>query len=196
LGTSVSIVKVNNQSAPVPPGTNVTFTLTVTVVNGPADDVIVVDTLPLGYDAPTNISPGGSYNPATRKITWDLGDDVASGPHVVTYQAAVSAGVANGTQLVNVAVVTSPGTNCPPGVTPPAAACDDDSTVTVVVPGEGVAGGTPRATARAGALPSTSIGLQVNGWLAPVGLALMVMALGGLAVLNVADQRSRSRIRR
>jgi hypothetical protein len=207
-GPTVSIVKVNNQVAAVPPGTNVSFTLTVTVTNGPADDVIVVDTLPLGYNAPTNISPGGSYDPTTRKITWDLGDEVANGPHVVTYQAAVSAGVANGTVLTNVAVVTSPGTNCPPGAVPPAPECDDDSIVTVVVPGvaptptptptpgEQVLGGTPRATPRVGGLPSTSIVSPVNGWLAPVGLALMVMALGGLAVLNVADQRSRSRIRR
>ena len=129
---TVAIVKSNDASAPVLPGTNVGFTLTVTVGDGPANDVAVVDTLPAGYDAPTIISDGGTYDASTRQITWSLGD-LASGSYELTYQARVSAGVANGAQLVNVAVVTSPNSQCPDleSLEPE---CDDDSTVVVRVP--------------------------------------------------------------
>lgn len=129
---TVSIVKTNNQTASVLPGTAVTFTLAVTVSDGPADDVVVVDTLPVGYDTPTAISGGGTYAPATRTITWNLGDGLANGTYQLTYQAAVSAGTAQGASLVNVAVVTSSNSQCP-STTSLAPECDDDSTVTVRV---------------------------------------------------------------
>ncbi|MGH2357195.1 MAG: SpaA isopeptide-forming pilin-related protein [Candidatus Limnocylindria bacterium] len=128
----VAIEKVNDQSAPVLPGTNVRFTLTVTVSDGPANDVVVVDTLPTGYDAPTSISDGGTYDAGSRQITWELGD-LADGSYDLSYQAKVGAGVANGTQLVNVAAVTSPNSQCPDLETLEPE-CDDDSTVTVRVP--------------------------------------------------------------
>ncbi|HEX4983327.1 MAG TPA: Ig-like domain-containing protein, partial [Ilumatobacteraceae bacterium] len=129
---TVEIVKDNDQSASVLPGTDVTFTLIVTVADGPATDVMVVDTLPDGYDAPTLISDGGTYDPTTREITWSLGD-LADGSHELTYHAAVGADVAHGTQLVNVAVVSASNSQCPDG-SEPADECEDDSTVTVRVP--------------------------------------------------------------
>jgi uncharacterized repeat protein (TIGR01451 family) len=128
----VAIVKTNNQPNPVLPGTNVTFTLNVTVSDGPAEDVVVVDTLPAGFGAPTAISDGGTYSATTREITWNLGV-LADGSFELTYQAAVSAGVAHGSQLVNVAVVTSPNSQCPDLETLEPE-CEDDSTVIVRVP--------------------------------------------------------------
>ena len=66
----ISIVKSNDQPDPVLPGTVVTYSLTVTVADGPANDVDVVDTLPAGLDDPTNISDGGIWSSADRTITW------------------------------------------------------------------------------------------------------------------------------
>ncbi len=128
----VEIEKTNNQPDPVLPGTLVTYTLEVTVTDGPAEGVVVVDTLPAGLGDPTSISDGGVWVGTTRTITWTLGT-LANGTHELTYQAAVSATAQHGAVLTNVAVVTSTNSQCPVGV-PPAAECDDDSTVTVRVP--------------------------------------------------------------
>jgi fimbrial isopeptide formation D2 family protein/uncharacterized repeat protein (TIGR01451 family) len=128
----ISIVKVNNQPNPVLPGTVVSYTVTVTVSDGPANAVVVKDVLPAGLDAPTSISNGGSYTVATRTITWNLGQ-LANGSYALTYQAAVSAGTAQGATLTNLAVVTSPNSQCPSAASI-APECDDDSTVTVRVP--------------------------------------------------------------
>ncbi len=46
----IRIQKVNNQISSVLPGTNVTYTLTVTVSDGPALNAEVIDTLPAGLD--------------------------------------------------------------------------------------------------------------------------------------------------
>ncbi|HET6380345.1 MAG TPA: SpaA isopeptide-forming pilin-related protein [candidate division Zixibacteria bacterium] len=129
---AVAIEKVNDQTDPVLPGTVVSYTLTVTVSDGPAEDVVVTDVLPLGLDAPTSISDGGTYAPATRTITWNLGD-LADGSRVLTYQAAVSADVAHGETLTNVAIVTSQNSQCPDAESL-GPECEDDSTVTTRVP--------------------------------------------------------------
>jgi uncharacterized repeat protein (TIGR01451 family)/fimbrial isopeptide formation D2 family protein len=129
---TVAIQKVNDQPDPVLPGTVVSYTVTVTVSDGPAKDVTVSDVLPLGLDAPTSISDGGTYAGGTRTITWNLGD-LADGSYELTYQAAVSASAAHGDELVNVATVTSSNSQCPDDETL-ADECVDDSTVTVRVP--------------------------------------------------------------
>ncbi|HEX2194643.1 MAG TPA: SpaA isopeptide-forming pilin-related protein [Candidatus Limnocylindria bacterium] len=129
---TVEIVKVNDQPDPVLPGTVVSYTLTVTVGEGPAEDVVVTDVMPQGLDAPTSISDGGTYDEAARTITWELGD-LADGSYELTYQAAVSLDAEHGDELVNLAVVTSPNSQCPDAENL-ADECDDDSTVTVRVP--------------------------------------------------------------
>ncbi len=72
----VEIEKTNNQPDPVLPGTVVSYTLEVTVSDGPADDVVVKDTLPPGLDDPTSISPpaacgtrGPGPSPGTLAMT-------------------------------------------------------------------------------------------------------------------------------
>jgi uncharacterized repeat protein (TIGR01451 family) len=128
----VEIDKVNDQDEPVLPGTVVSFTLTVSVSDGPASDVVVVDTVPDGYDDPTAISDGGTWNGTDRTITWNLGD-LDDGDYELTYQAAVGLDAEHGDELVNVAIVTSPDSQCPDeeNLEPE---CEDDSTVTVRVP--------------------------------------------------------------
>jgi uncharacterized repeat protein (TIGR01451 family) len=127
----IKIEKSNDAIAPVLPGTTVNYSLIVTVTDGPASDVVVVDMLPAGLDDPTNISDGGTWDSSTRTILWDLGD--LDGVKELTYQAAVSADDTNGQVLKNVAVVTSPNTQCPDAESL-ADECVDDSTVTVRVP--------------------------------------------------------------
>ena len=129
---TVAIEKVNNQSEPVLPGTTVSFTLTVSVSDGPASDVVVIDTLPAGYDDPSSISDSGVWDGGARTITWELGS-LEDGDYELTYQAAVSADAEQGDELVNVAVVTSSNSQCPDDESL-ADECDDDSTVLVRVP--------------------------------------------------------------
>ena len=129
---TVAISKSNDQPAPVLPGTVVSYTLDVTVGDSQASDVVVTDTLPEGLDAPTSISEGGIYDASTRTITWELGD-LDPGSYELTYQAAVSLDAEQGDELVNLAVVTSPNSQCPDAENL-ADECDDDSTVTVRVP--------------------------------------------------------------
>jgi uncharacterized repeat protein (TIGR01451 family) len=69
-GADLQIVKTVNNTLPKI-GEVIAFTLVVTN-NGPesANGVVVTDELPIGFANPTNISNGGSYNSATRTITW------------------------------------------------------------------------------------------------------------------------------
>ena len=129
---TVAIDKANDAVGSVLPGTLVSYTLTVTITDGPAEDVQVVDTLPDGLEDPGNISNGGSFDATDGTITWDLGD-LADGEYTLTYEARVAAGAEQGDELVNVATVTSPNSQCPDLETL-GPECDDDSIVTVRVP--------------------------------------------------------------
>ncbi|MCV0404503.1 MAG: DUF11 domain-containing protein [Chloroflexi bacterium] len=129
---TISLVKVNDAAGPVLPGTSVTYTLSLTVSDGPAEDVEVVDLLPAGLEAPTGISHGGTFDDAGGTITWSLGE-LADGEYVLEYVAIVADDVANGAELVNVASATSPNSQCPDAETL-GPECEDDSTVVVRVP--------------------------------------------------------------
>ncbi len=127
----IRIQKVNDQISSVLPGTTVTYTLTVTVQDGPALNAEVVDTLPAGLDDPTSISDGGTWSSADRTITWQFAS--LDGMTELTYKAKVSADDSHGQVLENVVVVTSPNTQCPDTETI-GDECTDVSDVTVRVP--------------------------------------------------------------
>ncbi|MBA4170358.1 MAG: DUF11 domain-containing protein [Chloroflexi bacterium] len=128
----ITLDKENDAVGSVLPGTTVTYTLTLTVDDGPADDVMLADSLPVGLENPTNISNGGVFDDATNMITWDLGE-LADGEYTVTYQATVADDVENGEELVNAAAATSTNSQCPDLETL-GPECEDDSTVTVRTP--------------------------------------------------------------
>jgi uncharacterized repeat protein (TIGR01451 family)/fimbrial isopeptide formation D2 family protein len=128
----IAIAKSNNQPDPVLPGTVVTYSLKVTVSDGPASSVTVVDALPAGLDAPTSISDSGTWDGTARTITWQFAS-LPNGDKTLTYQATVSAGDTHGQVLRNDVYVTSTNTQCPDSETL-AAACQSTSTVTVRVP--------------------------------------------------------------
>jgi len=129
---TIALEKENDAVGSVLPGTTVTYTLTLTVDDGPADDVMVVDTLPVGLENPTNISDGGEPSADGSSITWDLGD-LADGEYTLTYEATVADDVENGEELVNAAAATSTNSQCPDLETL-GPECEDDSTVIVRVP--------------------------------------------------------------
>ena len=128
----ITLDKENDSVGSVLPGTEVTYTLTLTVEDGPAEDVQVVDALPAGLENPTDISDGGLFDSTTGTITWSLGG-LADGEYTVTYQAVVANDVENGEELINAAAATSTNSQCPDLETL-GPECEDDSTVTVRVP--------------------------------------------------------------
>ncbi|HSK93375.1 MAG TPA: hypothetical protein VLA76_04880, partial [Candidatus Angelobacter sp.] len=129
---TIALAKANDTEGPVLPGSTVTYTLTLTVDDGPAEDVEVVDLLPDGLEAPTNISDGGVFDAVAGTITWSLGD-LTDGQYTLSYQATVADDVEHGEELVNAAAATSPNTQCPDleSIEPE---CQDTSTVVVRVP--------------------------------------------------------------
>ena len=130
--TVIGLEKENDAVGSVLPGTTVTYTLTLTISDGPAEDVMVVDSVPVGLGDPTNISDGGVASADGSTITWELGD-LADGEYTLTYEATVADDVANGEELVNAAAATSTNSQCP-DVETLGPECEDDSTVIVRVP--------------------------------------------------------------
>lgn len=128
----ITLDKENDAVGSVLPGTTVTYTLTLTVDDGPADGVMVADSLPVGLESPTNISNGGVFDETTNMITWDLGE-LADGEYTLTYQATVADDVENGEELVNAAAARSTSSQCPDFETL-GPECEDDSTVIVRTP--------------------------------------------------------------
>ena len=120
---NIIILKTNGTTGSVVPGTAVDFTLTLDVINGPIDNVTIVDQLPAGIGNATLISDGGTYSAATNRITWNL-TNVADN-ETLTYRAVVSATATAG-NLTNLAEITD-GPCVGDG-------CEDTSTVTVRVP--------------------------------------------------------------
>jgi hypothetical protein len=83
--------------------------------------VVVTDVLDVALGTPTAISNGGTYNAATRTITW-TGLTVGVGAAnslALTYQAQVLATATNGTLINNTAVIAPP-TEGGPGGSPSA----------------------------------------------------------------------------
>jgi uncharacterized repeat protein (TIGR01451 family) len=120
----ISIEKTNGTTGSVLPGTVVDFTLTLSVENGPVEGITIVDQLPTGISAATNISGGGSYDSATNQITWSDLSEVTDGD-TLTYSATVSATATAGSYTNTATITEGPCVGDD---------CTGDSTVTVRVP--------------------------------------------------------------
>ncbi len=92
------------------PNVGDTVTYTITVDNaGPslAQAVVVTDTIPTGTTF-VSASNGGTYNPATREVTWSLGNDFPLGHKELTVQATVDTPASGAiAPIVNTATVSS-----------------------------------------------------------------------------------------
>ena len=86
---------------PVDAGTDLTYTINWEVTgNEPAKDAMVVDTLPALVTF-VSASDGGVYDPATRTITWDLGEVMTPESGSLTVVVNVPSPQYNGTQFTN-----------------------------------------------------------------------------------------------
>ncbi|MEO8247021.1 MAG: isopeptide-forming domain-containing fimbrial protein [Chloroflexota bacterium] len=128
---AVSILKDNNTEGPVTRGSTVHYSLTVTVTDGPAHDVVITDALPAGIDYKTDTadpSAGFSLSLDGRTLTWDAGT-LATGTYTFEYDGLVANDAPIGSDITNVGcVAASDDAN-----TGEPAICDD-STVTVTPP--------------------------------------------------------------
>jgi uncharacterized repeat protein (TIGR01451 family) len=102
----VSIVKGDGVTA-VAPGDTLTYTLTATNnAAWPATGVVVTDELPAPLTF-VSASDGGSYDATTRTVTWNLGELAGGAARTAQVVATVGAGLQDGTQVQNSAVVTT-----------------------------------------------------------------------------------------
>ena len=120
LCPSASISKTNDAEGKQAPGATVGYTLTLSVVNGPISTMTVKDVLPANFGTPSAISDGGTYDAATRTITWTLAN-VANGKQL-TYDVVIATATQGGS-YTNIATITEG-----PCV---AGACEDTSVVPV-----------------------------------------------------------------
>ncbi|QIK63723.1 DUF11 domain-containing protein [Leucobacter viscericola] len=101
---SVSIVKTDNKTV-VGAGEETTYDVTVT--NTGTDQVTGVtatDVLPAGLTF-VSATDGGAYDPALRRVTWNVGTLAAGAAQTVHVTATVDADVKPGQQIRNVAIV-------------------------------------------------------------------------------------------
>jgi fimbrial isopeptide formation D2 family protein/uncharacterized repeat protein (TIGR01451 family) len=106
---TVDIVKVNNTEGPVTRGSTVHYTLTVTVTDGPAHDVMVTDDLPAGINYKTDTadpSAGFSVSLDGRTLTWDVGT-LATGTHTFEYDGLVANNAPIGSDITNTGCVAA-----------------------------------------------------------------------------------------
>jgi uncharacterized repeat protein (TIGR01451 family)/fimbrial isopeptide formation D2 family protein len=104
---SMTIDKVNNAEGPVARGSIVSYTLTVSVSDGPINMAEVTDTLPAGLTYLVgSADPATGFSVSGQELTW-LVDSLATGSHEFTYDAIVDDDAAIGTALVNTGCVTS-----------------------------------------------------------------------------------------
>jgi uncharacterized repeat protein (TIGR01451 family) len=144
---STSTKRVSGQAGPgntARPGNTLTYTVTLINTGSIAGTgVVVTDVLDVALGTPTAISNGGTYNAATRTITW-TGLTVGVGAAnslALTYQAQVLATATNGTLINNTAVIAPPveegqgGSPSAPVITVTTPNLSGSSKGVVVVPG-------------------------------------------------------------
>ena len=74
-----------------------------------ATNVVIEDNLPTNLEmVEGSISNGGTYNPTTRRITWNIASlPVEEEAQIVTFKANIKPGTAEGTKIVNTAGIRS-----------------------------------------------------------------------------------------
>jgi len=150
--------------------------LTYTLTNGPVTNAVITDPIPAGLTyVDLSASDGGVYDPGTKTLTWTFPTLSDSG--FVTFKTTVNEDAPAGV-ITNITTIES-------NETP---SDDGEDFVRIVENQEQGGTGTPAAS-----VPNTAVNLPTTGGTVPAllfGLVLIV-ALGGLAYLNVASVRRR-----
>ena len=158
---------------------SVTWTLNYTLTHGPVTHAVITDPLPTGFSF-VSASNGGTYDPTTKTITWNLGDLTGSGSVSLVTSVNVAT-ISRSHPVVNIATIASDQT--------PSDSGQDSVTVT----SGGTEAGNPTPTP---IVPNTAVAFGPAGQPISVPIELLVAlclgSLGGLAVANVrAVQRRR-----
>ncbi len=102
--STLSIVKTDSAD-PVKPGDPLTYTLAWTVAgNSPVTNLVITDTLPTQLTF-VSASNSGTYDAATRLLSWSLGNHVPGDTGSVTVNVTVSSDLSNGAVITNTATV-------------------------------------------------------------------------------------------
>lgn len=103
----LSVTKSHTPSGAVHGGQNITYTVTAAnaASRAIAHEAVITDTLPAGLTPVTPIANGGSWDAATRTITWPAVDIASAASAGRSYVATVGAPVGSGTDLDNTVVV-------------------------------------------------------------------------------------------
>lgn len=106
---AITLAKSVSPATQVPPGATLTYTLAYSNPGtGPATNFVITDVLD-GFLQDPVPSSGGTYDPATRALTWNLGTLAAGASGSVSFTAKVSAAAADGTVINNVGVARADG---------------------------------------------------------------------------------------
>lgn len=106
---AITLAKSVSPATKVPPGTTLTYTITYSNTGaGPATNFVITDVLDGFLQDPAPSSPG-TYDPATRTLTWNLGTLAAGASGSVSFTAKVSSAAADGTVINNVGVARADG---------------------------------------------------------------------------------------
>jgi hypothetical protein len=162
-------------------GDTLSYVLSWTMTNGPLHGMVITDVLPDGLGVPSNISDDGTYDAATRTITWNLG--TVGGNGVVTYDIVVTASVesAEGQLFENVATIDSDETSPD----------DDDADANVVPEGDVEA-----ATFVPTLPPTDAVGTDGDGGSSGPGLGLAILFLVAVVIATTILTPARSAVRR
>jgi uncharacterized repeat protein (TIGR01451 family) len=157
----------------------VTWTLIYTLTDGPVTGAVISDPLP-DFLAFVSASDDGDYDPATRTITWDLGDLMVDGSDSVSFVTMVDSAAPETDPILNVATIDSNET------------APEDGEDSIIVTSESELGGTstPKPS-----VPNTAMVFSPAG--EPVSIPIELLAfiligsLGTLAYANVRSARRR-----
>lgn len=106
---TITLIKSVSPATKVPPGTTLTYTIAYSNSGaGPATNFVITDVLDGFLQDPVPSSPG-TYDPATRTLTWSLGTLAAGATGSVSFTAKVSHAAADGTVINNVGVARADG---------------------------------------------------------------------------------------
>ncbi len=101
----LTITKADNPD-PVQKGANITYTITWGVSgNEPAQTLVVKDPVPFGTSF-VSADSGGTYDSATRTVTWALGDKMPGDTGTLTMVVKVATDFPNGIKVENTATIS------------------------------------------------------------------------------------------